>query len=129
MKPNENTPPRDDEIEALLARRYRDTSPEFEARWVALKRELRQAPARPRPSWFEGWNRWLALGGALAAVVLTVAVWRRPAPVRENVPAEVSPALAELFAMDAVLGRGTALLDAENRDALLNLPVRPANRS
>ena len=44
MKPNENTPPRDDEIEALLARRYRDTSPEFEARWVALKRELRQAP-------------------------------------------------------------------------------------
>lgn len=129
MKPNQNTPPRDEEIEALLARRYRDTSPEFEARWVALKRDLRQTPPARTPAWFTGWSRWLAVGGALAAVVLTVTVWRRPVPVREALPAEVSPALAELLAMDAVLGRATVLLDAENREALLNLPVRPATRS
>jgi hypothetical protein len=36
-----------------------------------------------------------------------------------------SPALVELFAMNAVLDRATALLDEENRDALLHLPVRP----
>lgn len=115
-------PPRDDEIDALLARRYRDTSPEFEARWVALKRDLRQAPRSRSFAWFDGWTRWFALSGALAAVALTVTVWRKPSPV--GTQAEVSPALAELFAMDAVLGRATVLLDAENRDALLHLPTQ-----
>jgi len=127
MNANRQPPLRDDEIDALLARRYRDTSPEFEARWVNLKRDLRAAP-RPRPfAWFEGWTRWAALGGALAAIALTFTVWRQPPPAAE--PAQVSPALAELFAMDAVLGRATALLDAENRDALLHLPVTTQSRS
>ena len=114
-------PPRDNEIDALLARRYRDTSPEFEARWVALKRDLRTAPPARALAWHEGWTRWFALGGAVAAVALTVSVWRRPAPA--DVTTEPSPVLTELFAMDAVLGRATVLLDAENRDALFHLPV------
>jgi hypothetical protein len=116
-------PPRNDEIDALLARRYRDTSPEFEARWVALKREMRPAPRPRRQSWFHGWMHWSALGGALAAVVLAVSLWRK-AP-----PGEMSPAFAELFAMDAVLGRATVLLDAENRDVLLHLPANSQPRS
>jgi len=119
--------PRDEEIDALLARRYRDTSPEFDARWVALKRELRAASRAPHQSWFHGWMRWPALGGAIAAAVFTVGVWRRVPPGES--PGEVSPALAELFAMDAVLGRATVLLDAENRDALLHLPATTQPRS
>jgi len=127
MNAHRTQPPSDNEIDALLARRYRDTSPEFEARWVALKRDLRTAP-RSRPfAWFEGWTRWVALSGALAAVALTVTVWRKPVPTAG--PTEVSPALAELFAMDAVLGRATVLLDAENRDALLNLPASSQPRT
>jgi hypothetical protein len=127
-----NTPrpdsPRDAQVDALLARRYRDTSPEFEARWVALKRELRQEPVRPRRSaWLASWTQWFALGGAVAAVAITFAVWRKPAPA--IAPGEVSPALAELFAMEAVLGRATVLLDAENRDALLHLPAQAQPRS
>jgi hypothetical protein len=126
-----NTPhhdsPRDAEIDALLARRYRDTSPAFEARWVALKRELRQAPPARRRAWFAGWTQWFALGSAVAAAVLAVNVWRRPAA--GPVAGEVSPALAELFAMDAVLGRATVLLDAENRDALMHLPTPAQPRS
>ena len=60
MNPPRSQPPRDDEIDALLARRYRDTSPEFEARWVALKREIRTAPPARHLSWFHGWMRWSA---------------------------------------------------------------------
>lgn len=128
MNPTRPDHPRDDQVDALLARRYRDTSPEFEARWVALKRELRQEPVRPRrPAWLAGWTQWLALGGAVAAVAITFAVWRQPSPALAS--AEVSPALAELFAMDAVLGRATALLDAEHRDALLHLPAQTQPRS
>lgn len=119
-------PPRDDEIDTLLARRYRDTSPEFEARWVALKRDLRNAPPR-RPVWLTAWTSWLAVGGAAAAIALTFMVWQRPAP--PPAPDAVPPALAELFAMEAVLGRATVLLDAEQRDALLHLPAQVQPRS
>ncbi len=127
MKTPHAQPPGDDEINALLARRYRDTSPEFEARWVNLKRDLRSAPRRRDLTWFHGWARWFALSGAVAAVIVTVGVWRqRPSAPG---PDEVSPALAELFAMEAVLGRATPLLEAENRDALLHLPVQAQPRS
>lgn len=122
-------PSGDDPVDALLARRYRDTTPEFEARWVALKRELRTAPPPARRWTWLGWGGALALGGvavvALALLVFTPAF--RKSPVSPTV-AEVSPRLAELFAMEAVLGRATVLLDAENRDALLHLPVPPQPR-
>lgn len=107
-------PPADDELDTLLARRYRDTSPEFEARWVALKRDLRQAPA-PRP--FPGWRLagWL---GAAAAVAAFVFLFTRPA-----VPSapELTPQMRELLALDAALARAQPLLDEETRTALLHL--------
>lgn len=122
---NSRKPIRDDEIDALLARRYRDTTPEFEARWVALKRDLRQTPVRRRWSW-AGWTTWIALGSAVAAVLVVASFDLRRAPPPRTEP---SPALAELFAMESVLSRGSALLDAENRDALLHLPASaPAQR-
>jgi hypothetical protein len=120
--------PRDEDIDALLARRYRDTTPQFEARWVALKRDLRQPPRSRR--WIgSGWAGWPALAGAMAvAVVIAITAWRREPPPRPGVP-ELSPALAELFGMDEVLGRATVLLDAEYRAALLHLPAEPKPRT
>ena len=119
------TPPRDNDIDALLARRYRDTTPEFETRWVALKRELRDQPVRRRPWAWLASNPWVSIVGAAAAiVVLAIATWQREAPPTVAVEAP-SPALVELFAMDAVLHRATALLDTENREALLHLPAQP----
>ena len=128
-----NTPspktPRDEDIDTLLARRYRETSPEFEARWVALKRDVRNAPDRRRWWTVSGWKNWVMLSGVAAALVMVLAfaTWRREAaaPVAT---VEVSPVLAELFAMDAVLGQATPLLDAENREALLHLPAQPQPR-
>ena len=74
MNPPRPTPPRDEDIDALLARRYRDTTPEFEARWTDLKRELRQRPIPRHPwSWVSS-NRWVLLGGVAAVMIaLTVA--------------------------------------------------------
>lgn len=122
MNPNPSLPPDDQETDRLLARRYRDTSPEFEARWVALKRDLRQVPATRR--W--RWPAWPALGwigalGAAAILVLAVIQPRSADPVPTG--PELSPQLAELFAMEAALAPAAPLLDEENRTALLHLPA------
>jgi hypothetical protein len=72
----------------------------------------------------------VALSGVAAALVLVLALTTlRRETVSPVAAGEVSPALAELFPMDAVLGRATALLDAENRDALLHLPTQPQPRT
>ncbi|MEI7553576.1 MAG: hypothetical protein WCL24_14740 [Verrucomicrobiota bacterium] len=123
MKTNSFNIPDDGELDRLLARRYRETSPEFEARWVALKRDLRQRP--PARAWslapwrLAGW--WGALGAA-AAVALVIHFTSPLAP-----PSPVAPAfsqnLADLLTMDTVLGRAEPLLDEDNRLALLNLPA------
>ncbi|MBI2496427.1 MAG: hypothetical protein HYV75_00305 [Opitutae bacterium] len=114
--------PSDEELDRLLARRYRDTSPEFEARWVALKRELRQAPpahARLLPAWrLTGW-----LGALGAAAAVAFVVYSTRPPVSSPAAPDLSPQLTELLAMDAVLGRALPLLDEENRTALLHLPA------
>lgn len=120
MKPDPRPAPTDDDLNRLLARRYRDTSPEFEARWVALKRELRQAPpvrSWGRPAW--RLTGWLGALGAAAAVALLLYTVRSPSPASPG----PSPQLTELLAMDAVLGRALPLLDEENRTALLHLPA------
>lgn len=123
MKTNHPHPPRDDEIDLLLARQYRDTTPEFEARWVALKRELRSAPAARRWPWWSGWLGLLTTG-SIAAVVLVLSLTRTaPGP---DLPTKIDPSMvAELLAMDDALGRGRILLNAEDRDALLHLSVQP----
>lgn len=118
MKSDPRPIPDDGEVDRLLARHYHDTSPEFEARWIDLKRELRRTPARfTRP--FLGWGLagWMGgLGVACAILLIVQFVWT---PVAS--PPEITPQLAELFAMDAVLGRALPLLDEGNRTALLHL--------
>lgn len=125
MNPDPRSTPSDADVDRLLARRYRDTSPEFEARWVALKRELRQTPAA-RPRLFTVWRLtgWLGAAGALgAAAAIAFVVYAARPPASPPAAAGLSPQLTELLAMDAVLGRALPLLDEENRTALLHLPA------
>ena len=114
-------PPSDDELDALLARRYRDTSPEFEARWVSLKRDLRLAPVARR---FPGWRLAGWFGAAAAAAALGLFFTRPAVP-----PApELTPQVRGLLALDAALARAQPLLDAETRTALLHLsPAGPTH--
>lgn len=122
MNQDPQSPRGDDPVDRLLARRYRDTSTEFEARWVALKRDLRQAPAARRWRW-PAWPAlaWLGAVGAAAWLILAVIQPRSPEPIPAG--PEVSPQLAELFALEAVLEQAAPLLDEENRTALLHLPA------
>jgi len=122
MKTKLHPTPDDGQIDRLLARRYRDTTPEFEARWVALKRDLRQRPSR-RARFAFPWRfaGWFGVVGASVALAL-VLHFTRPSTFAPD-GLEPSPQLAELFAMDAVLGQAVPLLDEENRTALLNLPA------
>jgi len=126
MKPTPRPAAQDHEIDRLLARHYRDTSPEFEARWRELRREWQGAPA-PRRGWL-GWptgpGAWLGLAAAasLAGLLVMLRPAAPPAP-------GFSPTFAELFALEDILGRATPLLDPENRDALLHLPVKPSPRT
>lgn len=122
MKTRPHPTPDDGQIDRLLARRYRDTTPEFEARWVALKRDLRQRPSgRNRPALPWRFAGWFGVVGAAAALAFVLHFSRPSMVVPEGL--EPSPQLAELFAMDAVLGKAVPLLDEENRTALLNLPA------
>ncbi len=122
MKPPDHDPLPDPDLDALLGSRMRETTPEFEARWVAFKRQLRTEP-RGRHA-VPAWAAWLGLmsaGVALVAILFALHPWRSaPPPVRNLVPD-----VDELLTMDAALQPAAALLDAENRDALLNLPARP----
>jgi hypothetical protein len=119
---NAPRPPSEEEIDHLLASRFRDTTPEFEARWRDLRRELRQAPT-PRRSWPAWWPGLALAGMTLAAGLVVYRPWVTPVQSTEN---RFSPEFAELFAMDDILGRAAPLLDPENRDALLHLPANPS---
>lgn len=128
MNSNPRPTPTDDELDRLLARRYRDTSSEFEARWVALKRELRQAPparARFLPAWRPA--SWLGAVGALGAVATIAFVIYFSRSTTSSSP-ELTPKMSELLALDESLGRALPLLDEETRSALLHLSAtRPTS--
>lgn len=118
-----NLTPSDDETDRLLASRFKATTPEFDARWVELKRTLRQAPPRRGPLWGAPfWSVVLGSGVAVAAVLL---VLRAPSRAPTAIPA----VLEELWAMNEVLSDGTALLDAENRAELLYLSTAASTQS
>jgi hypothetical protein len=128
MNPNAHPTPSDDDIDRLLARRYRDTSPEFEARWVALKRELRQAPparVRPLPAW--RLTGWFGAVGALGAAAAIAFVMYSARPPTSSSP-ELTPQVSELLALDESLGRALPLLDEETRAALLHLSTAAPTR-
>jgi hypothetical protein len=129
MKNPERKPFSDDALDALLRSRLRDTTPEFEARWVDFRRRLRTAPAHrhPLPVWTAAWLGIMSAGVTMAAIVLALHPWR-PSPSIARTSA-LSPQLDELFTLDAALEPAAALLDGENRDALLNLPVQPPSHT
>lgn len=121
MNPEPPRPPSDAELDRLLGARLRHTSPDFELRWRKLRAEL----AGSRPAAGADWPRWLLWPGlatlAVAAFALLIVLRRAPDP--EARPGPVS--FEELIALDAALQPARSLLVAENRDALLNLPVQP----
>ncbi len=125
MKLPGRNPLSDDDLDTLLRSRLRDTTPEFEARWADFRRRLRSAPARRHPPqvWIAAWLGIMSSGVTMAAILLALHPWR-PSPPVTSAPG-LSPQLDELFTMEAALEPATALLDSENRDALLNLPVNP----
>lgn len=101
----------------------RETSPEFEARWVALKRDWRRAPhhvpARTRAA---AWAGWLGLPlGALAVWSLLVVFGpARPAgQERTMAAAGATPqAISELLELNGALTEGLVLADADVLETL-----------
>jgi hypothetical protein len=113
-------PPSDEDLDRLLASKLKHTSPEFELRWRELRRRFAHQPARRRFHVYR-WLLWPGLATAgltAAALVFVVRGYRRLPTVPDPAP------FAELFALDAVLAPGTALLDGETRDAVLHLPAQ-----
>lgn len=123
MKTPPSFPPSADEttLDRLLARRYRDTTPAFEARWTQVKRDLRHSRAQPRRHW-----RWVGFGWLVpvAAAALVLVFVRAPSPFD---PATAPPHLAELWRFNELLGPVLPLLDEENRAAVLHLPADPSH--
>ena len=120
MNKNRMTPD-EGETDRLLESRMTGTTPEFEARWIDLKRELRLNKHLHRRlfAWRGAWIG-AVLGGAAAAVVLLFRSHVQPPPP------SFSPTFVELYEMNDVLNRALPLVDAENRDELLNLPAKTA---
>ena len=94
--------PSDHDAEALLRPRLRATTPEFERRWLDLKRELRSAPApRRNPRW-HGWA-WvvapLAAGAAAASLAAYEDLFRLDEALRSALPLSDSANLDDLNAV------------------------------
>jgi len=122
---NPNRMPDDNETDRLLASRFNETTPEFEARWIALKRELRNGGQAKR-TWFVWPGAWISVAAAgVVAIGILVAVQQyRP----KDAP-RFSPQFAELFEMNEILDSALPLIDPENRDAFLNLPSKPPSQT
>jgi hypothetical protein len=117
MNESSPRPPSDAEINDLLAARLRRTSPEFEQRW----RELRGGFGSPRPArrpLAVRWLLWTGFGAAAAAALGLALLPPRPATSTSPATAAV---IEELFTLDEALKPALALLDSENREALLHL--------
>lgn len=113
-------PPTDEEIDRLLSSRLKDTTPEFEARFRDLQRELRQQPA-PRRPWWRDWGT-AGLGLALAGAAVVVLMLRAPS-IPDTGTAGFSPEFVQLLEADDLLARAEPLLDQENRELLRQLPA------
>ncbi len=120
--PDNHLPPGDPE--ALLRSGLRDTTPDFERRWVDLKRELR---TRPVPGPAAGWRRWWWTAvPATAALALVLLIQSRPAP--GPAPAEYA-AYEELFRLDDELRSALPLVEDTLLDDLLAMPAPTINPS
>ncbi len=111
--------PSDHDPEALLRPRLRATTPEFERRWLDLKRELRSAPApRRNPRW-HGWAWVVApLAAGAAAALFLIPLRRPPAPAVPDPSAPKYAAYEDLFRLDEALRSALPLSDSANLDDL-----------
>lgn len=123
---NDSSPTPPDDPEAFLRNGLRDTTPEFERRWTALKRELRTEPA-PRPAPLRRWWWAMLVPPGLAATWLLLSPL---APgTRSAAPAADLAAFTDLLTLDAELRAALPLADREAVDDLLVIPAEPADQS
>ncbi|HLP08255.1 MAG TPA: hypothetical protein VK178_08815 [Opitutaceae bacterium] len=123
---NDSSPTPPDDPEAFLRHGLRDTTPEFERRWTALKRQLRTAPA-PRSAPLRRWWWALLVPTGLAAAWLLffpLAPGTRPAD-----PAADLAAFTDLLTLDAELRAALPLTDREAVDDLLAIPADSPDQS
>ena len=114
MKPNADE---HDSLARHLRTGLRDTTPEFEARFDALRRRLAQAG--PRRARFGLGRAWIGAGvGAAVAAAIVVFVMRPGSS-----PDFDSAAFGELVAMDEVLRQALVLANDDTREAVLFLPA------
>jgi hypothetical protein len=104
----------DEEIDRLLAGPLPETTPEFEARWLDLKRQWRAVPVRP-PRWRK-WPAWTFLALPAAAVVILAFVLEH----RRATPSVAAADFELLLSLDEKLSPATPLLDRDTRSALMH---------
>lgn len=116
------------EPERLLARGLRDTTPEFEARFDALRRRLAHEPARR--GFFDriavllrGRVLWLGAATAAAAVALAVALVQVRSPRHESGLAQETQWFAEMVALDESLRGALVLAEADAREVVSLMPL------
>lgn len=113
---NHSAQPPPDDPEPLLRSGLRDTTPEFERRWVDLKRSLRHEPV-PRATDRRRW--WWALLPAAAAT----AVWLFLLAPQQHLSTADTDGYTELFSLDADLRAALPLTNPEAVDTLFILPA------
>lgn len=107
----------EDDPEALLRSRIRDTSPDFERRWTDLKRTLRRPPPTPVGYQNYTWLKYIA-SAAGVALLLILTMTLHPPPSAQPPPHDY-PTLLEF---DAELRDGLPLADPEVREVVLQMP-------
>lgn len=122
MKPPQDTPPNPrPDPEHLLQARIRDASPEFEARFDALRRRLAN---EPRPSVWREWfvrpfGRGALVFASAAALVIALFLFRPGADVAAGPTHDYS----ELVVLDEALRDAMPLIDSETLEILLQMPL------
>ncbi len=124
--PGPDFPDNPDGTERQLRARLRSTTPEFEARFDELRRQLAHEPRRqPQRIWFYSWFtvRPAWAGAALAACIVALFAYRSTPP--KPLPKAEAAAYGELLALNDTLRTALPLTDPETLDAMLELPLSP----
>jgi hypothetical protein len=116
-----------DDPEHLIARGLRDTTPEFEVRFDAMRRRLAQEP--PRRGLIERLGEAMrghrALTGAAAAatVALVIIAVRTGAPHEAQALQDGQRWYADMLALDESLRGAVPLADAETREVVSSISL------
>ena len=113
-----------EEKEEMLGRQLRaqlrETTPEFETRFDALRRTL--ALEKPRRRWFGFSPAWTGAGIGAAAAAIVIALLLRPEV--ESPPPGGNPAgYGELIMLNEALSGALVLADAELLEAVMFMPA------